>query len=267
MHANTHWPFLTVLFSHLTDNRLPPHTAVHVIVSRLCLCEWDRESETREEGDRQSDRGVVGMCVSVVSRLCVCMCVWVDCILCVSHHRSHIDSWGNTKRDINDDKVYCRKGNPVYLHQTYFTNPLMSWSNIVPMPNLLLQSQWILAFFCSALLCVECWEMACKASSKTQNATCQTARCFDPRWPPESQHGSTASRSQGWIHRHSVSGACQGYLHHLSSCNTTFTSFFSVVVTLNICHLVGALITVQPVDAFFFRKRAVPMRIKPPTLH
>lgn len=85
--------------------------------------------------------------------------------------------------------------------------------------------------------------MACKASNKTQNATCQTARCFDPRWPPESQHVSTASQSQGWIHRHSVSGACQGYLHHLSSYNTTFSSVFLVVVTLNICHSVGTLKT------------------------
>lgn len=29
----------------------------------------------------------------------------------------------------------------------------------------------------------------CKASSKTQNATCQTARCFDPRWPPREPAG------------------------------------------------------------------------------
>ncbi|CAB1425625.1 unnamed protein product, partial [Pleuronectes platessa] len=48
-------------------------------------------------------------------------------------------------------------------------------------------------------LCRAPRETACKASGKTQNATCQTARCFDPRWPPESQHGSTVSRSQGWI--------------------------------------------------------------------
>lgn len=26
--------------------------------------------------------------------------------------------------------------------------------------------------------------------------SCQSARCFDPRWPPESQHGSTAGPSQ-----------------------------------------------------------------------
>lgn len=56
--------------------------------------------------------------------------------------------------------------------------------------------------FCFALLCVEHTEMACKASSETQKTTCQSARCFDPRWPPESQHGCTASRRQGWIHRH-----------------------------------------------------------------
>lgn len=40
-----------------------------------------------------------------------------------------------------------------------------------------------------------------------------------------------------------------------------FFFFLSVVVTLNICHLVGALITVQPVDASF-TKRVVPVLIR-----
>lgn len=40
---------------------------------RVCVC--DRESETRAGGDGQSDRGVVGICVSLVSWLCVCKCV------------------------------------------------------------------------------------------------------------------------------------------------------------------------------------------------
>lgn len=59
MHTNTHWPLITSFF-------FP------------CLC---RESETRVVGDSQSDRGVVGMCVSVVSCVSVSVCVWVDCIL------------------------------------------------------------------------------------------------------------------------------------------------------------------------------------------
>lgn len=81
---------------------------------------------------------------------------------------------------------------------------------------------WPVCCFFFFFAVFEHWETACKASSKTQNSICQTARCFDPRWPPESQHGSTASRSQGWIHRHCVSTACQGYLHHLSSAQHSF---------------------------------------------
>lgn len=237
-----------------------------------CVCVRERERVKQEK--RETGNQIEGLSGCVYQLYLGCVCVWVDCILCVSHHRSHTDSWGNTTHDINDDKVYCMWGNPVYLHQTCFTNPLMSWSNIAPMPNLRLRSQQILAcvfffFFFFALprsvLSTEKWCVRQAARPRMQPA--KPARCFDPRWPPESQHGSTASLSQGWIHRHSVSGACQGYLHHLSSCNTTFTSFFSVVVTLNICHLVGALITVQPVKMFFSRKTFIPVGIKPPTRH
>lgn len=130
---------------------------------------------------------------------------------------------GDTERDIKDDKVPFRWGNPVYLHQARFSPPLMYWSNIVPVPILILQPQQSLACSRSAL---STGEVAYKASSKTQNTTCQTGRCFDPRWPPESQRGSTASGSQGWIHRHGVSAACQGYLHHLSLCKATISRIF-----------------------------------------
>ena len=217
-----------------------------------CVCV--RESERVKQEKRETGNQIEGLsgCVYQLYLGCVCVCVWVDCILCVSHHRSHTDSWGNTTHDINDDKVYCMWETPCISIRHV---SLILWCPDQTLHRCQtygfgLSRFWPVFFFFSrsAPLCVEHWEMVCKASSKTQNATCQTARCFDPRWPPESQHGSTASLSQGWIHRHSVSGACQGYLHHLSSCNTTFTSFFSVVVTLNICHLVGALITVQPVE-------------------
>lgn len=83
--------------------------------------------------------------------------------------------------------------------------------------------------------------MAYEASGETQKATCQSARCFDPRWPPESQHGSTAPPSQRLDSQTvSVPAASDIYTICLGA---TFTSFFflSVAATPSICHLVPVL--------------------------
>lgn len=115
------------------------------------------------------------------------------------------------------------------------------------MPNLLLRSQQILACFCS-VLSTEKWRVRRAARPRMQPAKAPDALIQDG--PLRASMDPQLLRAKaGFTDTVSVGLARDIYTICL---HTTQRSpvFFSVVVTLNICHLVGALITVKPVDTF-----------------
>lgn len=142
----------------------------------------------------------------------------------------------------------------------------MSWSNIVPMPNLPLHSQSILACFCS-VLSTEKWRVRQAARPRKQPARPPDALIQDGPLRA-SMHPQLLRAKAGFTDTVSAVLASDIYTICLRATQHS-PAFSSVVVTPNICHLVGALITVEPVDPFFFffsPKRVVPVLIWASTL-
>lgn len=201
--------FLLAFFLHFLSPLPLMDAPVITSFNQLCVL----MVEPGVVGGSQSDRGDVGTCVSVVSCVSMSVCMWLDCILCCTMAELTLNVISAT--------IAFAVGGAVYLHHSLLTYPLMSWSSIVPKPNLLLQSQQILAPFCS----VSSSEMGCEAQKDPE---CNLPNC-QMLW------SKMAPREPAWIH--SVSGP---RLQLQTQCHCCLPVIFTPFVFIQ--HNVGLLI-------------------------